>query len=237
MSDTVASVQQDYLLWKGWKTEDFGGFTASDAIYYAAELKRAGIYSGRILELGFGNGGFAAWAKDQGRFEYRGAEMDAELVARARRAGFNASDAGADWSEPNSLDAIVAFDVLEHIALAELPNLFASVQNSLKSGGRFVARFPSGDSPFARHIQHGDMTHRTVIGAGMVQQLAMGAGLNVIEIRAPVLPVWGLGLRAAVRRAGVLMLRAVIARILRIAFFDNIPHIITENMTIVLAKP
>jgi SAM-dependent methyltransferase len=237
MSGAVTDSNKDYLRWKGWKAEDFGRFTVSDDVYYAAELRRAGICSGRILEIGFGNGGFAAWAKDRACFEYHGTEMDHELVARARVAGFNALDAGASWAAPNSFDAIVAFDVLEHVPIADLAHLFACVRDSLRSGGRLVARFPSGDSPFARHIQYGDVAHSTVIGTGIVQQLALGSGLKVVQIRSPVLPVWGLGPRTAIRRAGLLMLRAVIGRILQIAFFDNIPRVITANMVIVLAKP
>lgn len=237
MNDAVTGAKEGYLRWKGWKAEDFGRFSASDAAYYAAELKRAEVRSGRILELGFGNGGFAAWAGSRACFEYHGTEMDPELIARASDAGFDASDATSNWVEPDSFDAIVAFDVLEHIPLADLPNLFSRIRDSLRRGGLFVARFPSGDSPFARHIQHGDVTHRTVLGTGIVQQLASGAGLTVIQIRPPVLPVWGLGLRKAVRRVGVLLIRAIIGRMLRIAFLGNAPCVLTENMVIVLAKP
>ena len=237
MSNAVTEANENYLSWKGWKADDFGQYTVSDELYYAAELDRAGIRSGRILELGFGNGGFAAWAKSRPCFEYHGTELEPELVARARLAGLNATDAAASWGQPDSFDAIVAFDVLEHIPLADLPPLLLRIRGSLRRGGLFLARFPSGDSPFARHVQYGDLTHRTVIGTGMVQQLALRAGLEVRQIRSPALPVWGLGLRVALRRAGVLMLRATISRMLRVAFFNNVPHVITENMVIALAKP
>lgn len=237
MSSAVTDANENYLSWKGWKAEEFGRYTLSDDLYYAAELDRARIRSGRILELGFGNGGFAAWAKSRTCFDYHGAELQPELVARARLAGLNAIDSSATWGQPDSFDAIVAFDVLEHIPLADLPPLLRRIRDCLKRGGLFLARFPSGDSPFARHVQYGDVTHRTVIGTGMVQQLALGAGLDVLQIRSPALPMWGLGLRVALRRAGVLMLRAIISRILRVAFFNNVPHVTTENMVIVLAKP
>jgi SAM-dependent methyltransferase len=224
-----------YLQWKGWAAEEFGRYTAAESLYFSAELDRAGIRSGRILELGFGNGGFAAWAKDSGRFEYHGIEADSELIARARSAGFSASEKEG-WINEGAFDAIIAFDVLEHIPMSELPRLLKSICTSLRNGGVFLARFPSGDSPFARHTQHGDITHCTVIGAGIVNQLAQQSDLDPIQVRSPAFPVRGLGAWTLLRRSCVVILRSIISGILRIAFFDNVPQVITANMVIVLRK-
>ena len=58
-----------YAEWKGWNSESFGTCSAADEVYFAAELRRAGVEAvdgSYILELGFGNGTFAAWALKQG---------------------------------------------------------------------------------------------------------------------------------------------------------------------------
>lgn len=227
---------ESYLRWKGWRAEEFGRYSAAESVYFSAELEMAGIRSGRVLEIGFGNGGFAAWAKDTGRFEYHGVETDAELIARARVAGLSAAER-LEGIAPEHFDAVIAFDVLEHIPINELTRFFSSIGSLLHSGGVLLARVPSGDSPFARHVQHGDLTHRTIIGAGIVHQLALQSQMEVVRIRAPAFPIRGLGLRKAVRRCCVIMLRSMASGFLRIAFFNNVPHVITENMVIVLRKP
>jgi len=58
-----------YRDWKGWASEDFGKCNAESAVYFAKELRRCGFLSladVRVIELGFGNGAFAAWASAAG---------------------------------------------------------------------------------------------------------------------------------------------------------------------------
>ena len=58
------------------------------------------------------------------------------------------------------------------------------------AGYALSSPLPSGDSPFARSIQYSDVTHKTVIGTGIVRpQLAQHTGFGILQIRAPVLPV------------------------------------------------
>lgn len=176
----------NYQDWKDWK--DFGALTPSKARYFARELAvLKPLKAKRILEIGFGNGSFLRFAQERGG-EVQGTEVIPALLQAARDAGFSASEGAAlfgDARQAGSFDAVVAFDVIEHIGMDELPGFFAAVNGLLKPGGVFVARFPNGDSPFGRRYQHGDLTHKTVIGAGMVTHLAAMSGFHVQTVRNP----------------------------------------------------
>jgi SAM-dependent methyltransferase len=228
-----------YRDWKCWDEAGFGQYDRLEAVYFAAELAKAGLVpTGEfsVLEIGFGNGHFAGWARAQG-WRYAGTEQDPELVDRARAAGFSANGSGMPLDAmigAGSLDLVMAFDVLEHLTFDEICALLNEVRRLLKTDGHFVARFPSGDSPFGRVIQHGDMTHRSIIGSGIAEQLARTTGFDVVQIRAPVLPIFGAGLIASLRRVIIRSLRALIRFFLQKIYFDNQPRVVEPNMVLVL---
>lgn len=179
----------EYRNYRGWKRwEDFGVLTPSQAGYFARELAMLKPLRGkRILEIGFGNGNFLAFAQRCGA-EVLGTELVPELLQAARGAGFQVTESAALFSDgrlAGTFDAVVAFDVIEHIERDELQDFFAAVHRLLKPAGVFVARFPNGDSPFGRRYQHGDLTHKTVIGTGMVAHLAALSGFKLEAVRNP----------------------------------------------------
>jgi|SRR5579883_372560 len=228
-----------YREWKNWDQEAFGRHGRSEAAYFHAEMVRAGLLgrgSLRILEIGFGNGGFAGWSRAQG-WHYTGTERDPSLVTRARAAGFDAYEASlplGSLAETASLDLVIAFDVLEHLDFSETTGLLRAARPLLKPSGIVLARFPSGDSPFAGAIQRGDLTHRSVIGSGIIEQLARSAGFDVVMIGAPLLPLQGVGLLSALRRAAIRLARAIIGFILRRVYYDNQPRVLEPNMVVIL---
>lgn len=231
-----------YRHWKNWSEVTFGECPALAASYFHHELQQAGVAFDRgspVLEIGFGNGQFAAWACAQG-CDYTGTELDEDLVERARAKGWRAMPATLDLESlglPEAPRCIVLWDVLEHLGLQEIQALLGSASRVLPEGGTIVARLPSGDSPFAGPIHNGDITHRTALGSGAIKQLAAPAGLTVMQIRAPALPLSGLGWRRALRRLLLKAGRAVITRLVRLLFHDNRATVITANMVVVLSKP
>jgi SAM-dependent methyltransferase len=233
------SEHSQYREWKKWDKGTFGLCNPIAARYFEVELDRAEVditAKLALLEIGFGNGSLARWALDR-NWTYVGTEIDPDLVERAQARGFEV------WRTESLTDAfpgrcdfdvVVAFDVLEHLTIAQIVPFLKEIRRRLKPTGRFIARFPSGDSPFSRALQHGDMTHRSSIGSAMVEQLAISSGLRVTQIRAPSLPLSGVGVRGAVRRAALLAIRILIAGLLRLIYFDNQPRVIDPNMLIVL---
>jgi hypothetical protein len=70
----------------------------------------------------------------------------------------------------------------------------------------------------------------------MIRQLAQAASLEAIQVRSPVLPLRGLGLRRFARRVPIVVIRQVISRLINFAFHDNQPKVVTPNMVAVLRK-
>ena len=230
-----------YVNWKGWRHVDFGSVTAEQALYYAAELRKSGINTVaglRVGELGFGNGEFAGWVRQQGG-QWVGREVIGLLQQRARHAGFEG--AGMDGSLADAFgheafDLMVAFDVLEHLDIDDIRTFLLESKDALKLGGTIVFRVPSGDSPFSGAIFCGDLTHRTLLGSSAVRQIAEEAGLEIHQIRSPVLPVLGVGMLRAARRLLIHLVRSMAFSFIRYFMVGNAGAVVSPNMVVVLRK-
>ena len=136
-----------------------------------------------------------------------------------------------------SFDAVVAFDVLEHLHVSEIQSFLLDANALLKPGGVVLARVPSGDSPFGRAVFHGDLTHLTALGSSAVAQLASKTGFLVEDIGAPRLPVGGVGLVRGLRRVLLRSAQTVVARLINALFHEGQPRVITPNLVFILRKP
>lgn len=143
---------------------------------------------GTVLEVGFGAGAFMEWARHSG-FTVYGLEIILELIEAGQAAGFEvggydvangASLKGApDFLKPARFDAIVAFDVIEHMDAATLKGFFEFAESVLLPGGCILARFPNGGSPFGLRLQNGDNTHRLALTQSQLEQFLVGTGLRL----------------------------------------------------------
>lgn len=170
-----------YAQWKQWD----GDFCASDrdARYFAAEFSGIELNAKRVLEIGFGNGSFLAWARAQGAL-VAGTEIDEAMLVRAREKGFVALPPALDAlaASDQRFDLVIAFDVFEHW---DKPTLIANLKHIaalLDAGGLLLARFPNGHSPFGRVHQHGDITHQTVLSKSSIEQLAGMTGFTIVRV-------------------------------------------------------
>jgi hypothetical protein len=128
--------------------------------------------------MGFGNGSFSSWVIENGGV-YFGFELIPDLVTWGTDLGLDVFDGHVRFDEvlsAESVDYVVAWDVFEHLSIEEIGSKLCECYTALKSGGRIVARVPSGDSPFSGPLQNGDITHKTSIGSSMVRQLATEHG-------------------------------------------------------------
>lgn len=230
-----------YQSWKGWAFEDFGAEDPVCSVYFAKELARCGhpsLAGSRVLELGFGNGAFATWSKSQGAC-YSGIEAIPELVKVAREVGFEAHLAGqplVDLVGAESIDLVVAFDVFEHLPIDALARALQECWDCLRVGGQLIGRVPSGDSPFARAVQHGDLTHRSVIGSSAIRQIATQTGFEVVSVRAPVFPLLGLGFGVLLRRIVVSVFRGIVYPLIKNVLMGGGSPVLTPNMVFLLRK-
>jgi SAM-dependent methyltransferase len=230
-----------YMEWKGWEGRPFGQLDPEDTLYFPKELRACGVESLQGLkvgEIGFGNGSFAAWVRQHGG-QWVGREANPALRERAATAGFQVLGEGEPFSScfgAGELDLLAAFDVLEHIDLDAIRALLLEVKEALRPGGIFMFRVPSGDSPFSGAIFRGDCTHRTLLGSSAVQQLALEAGLEVRQIRPPVLPFSGLDPVRLLRRALVRSAQAIVFGFIRNLLMSQPSAVVSPNMLVVLRK-
>jgi SAM-dependent methyltransferase len=174
----------NYAAWKQWD----GAFSPSDRElrYFAAEFRGIRLHGLRVLEIGFGNGAFLAFASGEGA-NVAGIEINAQMRDAARRRGFETFEGSlAELAKRDGrFDLVVAFDVLEHWDTNELVDNFRAIHALLKDGGLFVSRFPNGQSPFGRVFQHGDFSHKSVLSTYKIEYLAGLVGFGVVRIGNP----------------------------------------------------
>ncbi len=181
---TAVDPYANYAAWKHWE----GAFAPTDreSRYFAAEFRDVPLRGKRVLEIGFGNGAFLAWAKGEGA-AVAGVEINAEMREAAHRHGFETFDVplGELAARGARHDLVVAFDVLEHWSMDELVENFRAIRALLVEGGLFLSRFPNGQSPFGRVFQHGDFSHRSTLSTYKIEYLAGIAGFDIVRIDNP----------------------------------------------------
>lgn len=158
--------------------------------------------SAAVLELGCGAGRLLHAAQELGYRNVRGVDVSAEQVSTAARLGVRGVSQGDALTEiagqaPASLDVVVCWDLLEHLAMEPLLALPPLVFRALKPGGVWLIHVPNGTSPFVGRVLFGDITHyRAFTPESMRQLLAPSfAQLSFFE-DVPVVH----GVRSAARR-------------------------------------
>jgi 2-polyprenyl-3-methyl-5-hydroxy-6-metoxy-1,4-benzoquinol methylase len=232
-----AGEYEHYSKWKRWDSRDFLVCTPHEASYFAGELRNVPVEGARVLEIGFGNGSFLRFARDRGAL-ISGTELVEEALASARRCGIRVyrpdlSDVALESA--GQFDLVAAFDVLEHMTLDEIVELFESLWVLLKKGGRVIARFPNGQSPLGRIPQYGDHTHRSVLSSSLLMQLLLGKPWILERADNPFLVVEDpsmlkrMGLR--IRRFG----RRVVERAVNTLYGTDVT--LDPNVTVLLQRP
>jgi 2-polyprenyl-3-methyl-5-hydroxy-6-metoxy-1,4-benzoquinol methylase len=181
-----------YAQHKSWDDEQFGVLTVREEADLTAIIRKAKVSippQSRVLEIGFGNGGFLVYGRKR-KWEMYGTEMNELLLKRARRNGFDVIHAdNLDSFASDYFDLVVAIDVLEHVPGHRIQGFLTDVKRISKDKAVFIARFPNGDSPFGRFSQHGDPTHTTTIGSHKARYLAEEAGMEIIYIGGEAQPI------------------------------------------------
>ncbi len=136
-----------------------------------------------IIELGCGHGALLYFAREAGYTNLQGVDGSASQVAAARRLGINEVRSGEMlptlYGMPAaSLDAVIAYDVIEHLTRDELIDVTDEVLRVLKPGGRWIVHAPNGQSPFAGVILYGDLTHEHAFTPESLTQLFLSSGFS-----------------------------------------------------------
>ena len=116
-----------------------------------------------VAELACGHGSFLWWLKEQGFKQVTGVDSSKEQIEFARLIGATAEIKDAlSWlgeQSAGSQHALVAIDFLEHISKDDVMELLRQAHRVLAKGGRFILRYPNGDSPLVGMNLFNDITH------------------------------------------------------------------------------
>ena len=187
-----------------------------------------------MLEIGFGNGAFAAWLKsNHPAASWTGIEIQDELIDKARAAGFNAFKDLNYQIEKESVDVIVAFDVLEHLSDRDIKDLFDRLRFILSPKGIILARTPNGAGPFGLPNQTGDPTHMTPINAN---RLSSYLPFWTISEYGDMKPLWEGRPLSFVRNFIRSFVRWLIKSVIRFAFAPQPKSILSANLHLIFHR-
>lgn len=138
-----------------------------------------------IVDLGCGPGLLVHFARQAGYGNISGVDVSPSQVAAAQRLGIEGISQGAlmetlDARDAASLDAVVTFDVLEHLTGPELLRLADGVYRALRPGGRWIIHTVNAEAPFFGRVRYGDLTHQQAFTRTSIRQMALAAGFTAV---------------------------------------------------------
>jgi SAM-dependent methyltransferase len=193
----------------------------------------------RILELGSGHGALLHFARRAGYTNISGVDGSPAQVAAAERlgiAGIRQGDLMTALRETPeaALDAVVAFDVLEHLTRDEILDAVDAIHRVLKPGGRLILHVPNGASPFGTLMIYSDLTHEVAFTPESLAQLFLASGWRKIDSYEDPPAVHGFKsrLRAILWRA----IRAALRFYLAVETGSRSHTVLTQNLYAVAVK-
>ncbi|UFZ01831.1 class I SAM-dependent methyltransferase [Bradyrhizobium ontarionense] len=192
-----------------------------------------------ILDLGCGNGVLLLAAQREGYRRLQGVDGSAEQVAIAHRLGIPGVRQGDLFGElartgDGTVDALVTYDVIEHLTKQDLLRLTREVLRVLKPGGRWIIHAPNGESPFFGRIRYGDFTHELAFtrqSLGAVLRAAGFADVGCVE-DAPIPH----GLKSVIRLLLWKGIRSLLRLIIAVETGETADGIYSQNLIAVAVK-
>jgi SAM-dependent methyltransferase len=144
---------------------------------------------GVCLDLGCGSGNVLHALRTLGFQHLEGVDVSAEQVAiaRAEFPGVEHKDITGKLrsAAPNAYNLITLFDVIEHQSKPEILEIFGLLGPCLARRGVLIVHCPNGESPFVGPVQHGDLTHETMLTPASAEHLCALFGFTGFEAKEP----------------------------------------------------
>lgn len=116
-----------------------------------------------ILDVGCGFGFALQALRNAGYHNISGLETSAQQANIAQAAGFSVEVVRdtTEWlrKKTSFFDAILLFDVLEHVPVTKQVLLLQSIKASLKQGGKILVQVPNASALLAMRWRYSDFTH------------------------------------------------------------------------------
>ncbi|HEY3237516.1 MAG TPA: class I SAM-dependent methyltransferase [Polyangiaceae bacterium] len=191
-----------------------------------------------IFEIGCGAGPIIHVARSLGYRNIRGVDIASGQVTAARKLGIDGlSEMDAVGAlvalDADSLDCVVAFDLLEHLGMEELLQVTEQTARVLRPGGRWLIHVPNGESPFFGRVLFGDLTHQRAFTRQSLEQL-LGSHFTAIEFIEDQPAVHGI--KSAVRHAAWKVLRCAAAFWIAVESGITRDVILSQNLVAVARK-
>lgn len=229
------NIYTSYESWKQWDQNPFGTYNKKQH-YYFKKLLSNRLKTGRetILEIGFGNGSLAGWLRDKyPNARWTGVEIQESLVTKATASGYESRSKLPKPDSNYSFDAVVAFDVLEHLNDSEIRDLFTDLQPILKENGIVIARVPNGEGPMGMPNQNGDPTHVTNIS---LSRLSAYLPEWNTDCQGDLRPLWEGKLLSCIRNAIRLIVREILSWLIRFAFAPQPRTFLASNIHLIFIR-
>jgi len=188
--------------------------------------------SARILEIGCGTGNLLHFLNVSGYKTLHGVEMS-ESLARHAQKEFCLRITQTDWvnflsETAETFDMIIALDVVEHLKPEDCVAAMALSRAHLRSGGVLVLRTPSAECPFVLPTYCGDLTHRVLFSADLLEHTLKEAGFS-----GPI-AFWETRPYSRAKRLLFMVVHHLLIRpmvtLLHFHFYQKRPRVITRNM-------
>ncbi|NNF63795.1 MAG: class I SAM-dependent methyltransferase [Acidimicrobiia bacterium] len=164
---------------------------------YRTIASQAGLEPGmHVLEIGCGWGGFARFAAETLGCTVVGVTISDEQARYARKIMANAGITDKvdirleDFRETTgTFDAVVSIEMIESIDESQWPDLFTTISNRLRAGGRAAMQIITiGDELWDRYRTSPDFIQEYIFPGGqlpapkVLNSLAAGSGLSVEQV-------------------------------------------------------
>jgi 2-polyprenyl-3-methyl-5-hydroxy-6-metoxy-1,4-benzoquinol methylase len=139
----------------------------------------------RILDVACGIGHAVEALREAGYRNVQGVDISEEQVAVARSRGLpvERGDLFA-WLEKSEAawDALIAFDILEHLDRDELLRLFDLARTALRPGGRLIVKTANASSLLGTRFRYLDFTHEIIFTERSLRAALLASGLTPVSI-------------------------------------------------------
>jgi SAM-dependent methyltransferase len=140
----------------------------------------------KMLDLGCGSGTFISFLKEAGYANVTGIDTSLEQVIKAQALNIPGVKQGDLFdtlqdADAESLDVIIAFDVIEHMTKPELLTLADEIYRVLKPQGRWVIHAPNAEAPFGACVRYADWTHEQAFTKESLNQVLKAVGFSRVQ--------------------------------------------------------